>query len=145
MFANIKKIPKPIQKQDYYLPSGEPIPPSCYFPQFRGSNRKWKFKYLSASRAFELEQDGQLITRRRVEIKAELRKTSRSGGKVSSKTWHLASILERDTSDPIKCDAFWRKIDGKLKTFELSQEEEIKIRSKIEADVPRPNGTSSGQ
>ncbi len=81
-----------------------------------------------------------MIFRRRVEIKAELRKTFRKEGKVSSKTWHLASILERDISDPIKCEAFWQKIDGKLATFDLSETEEEKIRTKIESDVPRPSG-----
>ena len=79
-----------------------------------------------------------MIFRPRVEIKAELRRTFRNGKTVSSKTWHLASILERDTTDPTKCELFWRKIDGKLKAFELSEAELKKIREKIEADVPRP-------
>ena len=92
-----------------------------------------------------LVEDRELIMHRRIEIKAEVRRTFRSDGKVSSKTWHLASILERDISDPIKCEAFWLKIDGKLITFELSQEEEKKIRAKIEVEVPRPKVTSSGQ
>lgn len=145
MFANIKRLTKPIQKQDFYLLSGEPVQPDKTFAQFRSSKRFWKFKYLDIRRAKELVKDGNLIMRRRVEIKAEARKTFRSGGKVSSKTWHLASILERDISDPIKCEAFWRKIDGKLITFELSKEEENKIRAKIEAEVPRPKDTGSGQ
>lgn len=145
MYARVRKIPKSIQRQDFYLPSGEPVPPDETFHQFRGSRRIWKFKYLDTNRYIELAREGELITRRRVEIKAELRKTTKSGGKVSSKTWHLSSIMEHNAKDPAKCEAFWRKIDDKLKNFELTQEEEINIRAKIEADVPRPNGTSSGQ
>lgn len=138
MYAIVKKIEKPIQKKDFYLPSGEPVLPNMLFREFRGRQyNAWKFKYLSVGRAMELAEDGELIIRRRNEIKAELRRSFRSGGKVASETKHLASIMDRDVSDPIKCEAFWRKIDDKLKTFELSQEEEINIRAKIEADVPR--------
>jgi hypothetical protein len=143
MFANVKKIKKPIQKQDFYMPSGEPVPPDRYFLASKGSRyHSWQFKYLSITRGYELAKDGVLIIRQRVEIKAEIRKTFRNGGKVSSKSWHLASILERDVSDPIKCEAFWRKIDDKLKIFDLSEAEELRIRAKIESHVPK---LSSGQ
>jgi hypothetical protein len=146
MYANVKRIIKPVQKQDFYLLSGESVPPDAGFPSVRTRTRDfWQFKYIGVGRALELAKDGKLTIRRRVEIKAELRKTFRSGGKVSSKTWHLASILERDVSDPIKCETFWRKIDAKLKTFDLSQAEETKIREKIEIQVPRQRNISSGQ
>lgn len=144
MYAKVKKIKKTIQKKDFYLPSGEPVPPNEPFFQFRSSRRVWQYKYLDTNRALELAKDGELIIRQRVEIKAELRKSFRDNGKVSSKSWHLASILERDVTDPIKCEAFWCKIDGKLQTFELSQDEEINIRAKIQAVVPRPNDKSRG-
>ncbi len=45
--------------------------------------------------------------------------------------------MERDVANPTKREMFWRKIDAKLKNFELSEAEEIKIRKKIEDDVPR--------
>jgi len=138
MYANIKKIKKPIQKQDFFLPSGE-SPYSRKFPIFRNACGLWRFQSLNIKRANELAQDNFLIICPRTEIKVELRKSFRNGGKVSSKTWHLASIMDRDVYNPIKREAFWQKIDGKLKTFELLQEEETKIRAKIEAEIPRTN------
>ncbi len=79
---------------------------------------------------------------RRVEMKAELHKRFRKDKKVCSQTWHLASMLERDIADPIKCQSFWNKIEDKLKTFELSENEQAMIRGKIEAVVPRPSKRS---
>lgn len=145
MFAHIKKIKKPIRRQDFFLPSGDPVPPDKHFRQSRATYRLWKFKNLELYRVIEMAKDGELIFRRRVEIKVELRKSFRNDGKVSSKTWHLASILKRDITDPTKCEAFWNKVDDKLRTFELSPQNEDKIRAKIEAAVPRPNDRSSGQ
>lgn len=124
------------------MPSGEPVQPDKGFPPAASRTRVfWKFKYLNITRAKELVEERKLILRRRIEIKAELRKTFRNDGKVSSRTWHLASILERDISNPIKCQSFWNKIEDKLKTFELSETEQAMIREKIEAVVPRPSKT----
>lgn len=140
MFANIKKIEKPIQKQDFYLPTGEPVPPDRRFNPFRSHTRSFnKFKLIPIWRAEELAADGWLLLRRRIELKAELQKRFKKDKKVCSQTWHLASILERDITNAEKCQSFWNKIEDKLKTFELSEIEQAAIRGKIEAVIPRPN------
>ena len=148
MYAKTKKITKPIRRKDFYLPSGAIVPPEMSFRWYDSLLPKdgifpyygyWKFKNIPVSGLKDLERHGLLIVRRRVEIKAELRKTSRVGKKIVSRTWHLASILESDTSDLNKREAFWNKIDEKLKTFNLSEQEEKKIRERIETDVPRLN------
>jgi hypothetical protein len=146
MFVRIKRIVKPIRRQDFYFPSGERVPlekgfhwhgtvafKDVGFPYYGF----WKFKSIRISGLKDLEKNGLLIVRRRVEIKAELRKTFRVGNKVSSQTWHLASILERDTADPQKSQPFWCKIEDKLKTFELKDAELKAVREKIEAIVPK--------
>lgn len=146
MFVRIKRIIKPIRRQDFYFPSGEPVPLDMNF-HWRGTVETkdagfpyygfWKFKNIPISGLKDLEKHGVLIVRRRFEIKAELRKTFRVGNKVSSQTWHLASMSERDIAIPNNCELFWSKIDDKLKNFELSEDEEKKIREKILAIVPR--------
>ena len=134
MFAKVKKIIKPIQKQDFYLPNGEKVRPDYKLPWFGF----WQFKNLSIRALKVLVEDSRLILQRRIEFKAELHRRFRQGNKVRSKTWHLASILERDVADQQKCETFWQKIEKKLSSFELSEDEIKKIREKIEADVPRP-------
>lgn len=133
MYAKIKRKTKPIRKKDFYLPSGEPITEDMGFLWYG----TWKFKNIPLSGAMDLVKKGSLIVRRRVELKVELRKTFRVGKKVSSKTWHLASILEHDTADPQKCELFWRKVDEKLHNFDLSEMEEKNIWKTIEVEVPR--------
>lgn len=145
MFVRIKRIIKPIRRQDFYYPSGEPVPKETGF-QWHGAVASkdadfpyygfCKFKNIPISGLQDLEKHGLLIVRRRIEIKIELRRTFRKGNKVSSQTWHLASILERDTADSIKCQSFWNKIEDKLKTFELKDTESKAIREKIAAVVP---------
>ncbi len=66
MFAKVKRITKPIQKQDFYLPTGEPVLPDNYFPQFHRSRRLWKFKNLPIARAMELAQGGHLVFTSRI-------------------------------------------------------------------------------
>ncbi len=79
------------------MPSGKPIPFYERFRVFRNAESFWLFSSLNIKRANELAQEKILIIRPRIEIKVELRKTFRNGGKVSSKTWHLASIMEGST------------------------------------------------
>jgi hypothetical protein len=89
----------------------------------------------SDTRANDSSKKRSLMLRRRVELKAELHHRFRvkvdQVSKVRSQTWHLASILEHDAADPTKCRAFWRKINDKLKSFELSKAELKAIREKI--------------
>lgn len=139
MFAKVKKIIKPIQKQDFCLPSGEPVPTEKFYRLSRTHHNGRAFKYLSIKEATKIAEFGFLRLSRRVEMKAELHKRFRRDKKVCSQTWHLASILERDIADPHKCQSFWNKIEDKLKDFELSEVERAVIREKIAADIPRPS------
>ena len=119
------------------MPSGESISLFSWFPISRNAKGRRQFSSLNIKRANELVEEKILIIRPRVEIKVELRKTFRNNGKISSQTWHLASIMECNICNPIKCEAFWQKINNKLKNFELSSEEKVKILTKIETSVPR--------
>ena len=145
MFAIIKRIKKPTQKQDFFTPSGEPVSPYRKFPVSRNAKSFRQFSSLNIRRANELAQEKLLIIRPRVEIKVELRKTFRNDGKVSSRTWHLASIMEGNVGNPIIREAFWQKIEDRLQAFKLSLGEKERIRKKIENDVPRMTTKSRGQ
>lgn len=146
MFVRIKRIIKPIRRKDFYFPSGESVPLETGF-RWHGTVASkdvgfpyygfWGFKNIPISGLKDLEKNGLLIVRCRIEVKVELRKTFRVGKKVSSQTWHLASILERDADDPIKCQSFWNKVENKLKIFELKETELKAIREKIAAVIPK--------
>lgn len=153
MFAKVKRIVKPIRRKDFYRPSGRPVLPKSHFLFYGSVPNKdktlpcygyWQFKNIPISGLNELVEIGDLIICRRVEIKVELRRSVRSGKKVSSNTWYLASMLERDIADPIKCESFWNKVEDKLKNFELKDAEREAIRGKISAVVPMPNEKVEG-
>lgn len=147
MFANIKPIEKPIRRKDFRLPTGEPVP-TDKDTRFRLS-RRWNhganFKYISIARAKEMVEDGVLIVRRRVELRAELHDRFRKQGKVCSKGWHLASIMQNNIADAEQCQSFYNKIENRLQVIEtetnkkLSDTERAAIWAKIEAVVPRPS------
>lgn len=145
MFAKIKRITKPIRKKDFYYPSGESIAPTDLFPYYGiledyGISQLcgiWQFKSIPIRGLMSLVKKDIIVIRQRVEIKAELRKTIRIGKRVSSKSWHLASILEHEITNPQKNESFWNKVETKFKTLELSETEINEARRKIEPHVPR--------
>jgi hypothetical protein len=145
MFANIKLIKKPIRRKDFRLPTGEPVPTDTRFSLFKRWSFVANFKYIRIYRAKELVKSGSLIVRRRVELRAELHHRFRKDGKVCSKGWHLASIMQSNITDAVQCQSFYKKIENRLQVIEtkmnkkLSDKETAAIWAKIEAVVPKPS------
>ncbi len=127
MFANIKPIEKPIRRKDFRLPTGEPVPSDRRFSLFKRWNLAANFKYIRIDRAKELVKDGVLIVRRRVELRAELHHRFRKQGKVCSKGWHLASIMQSNITDAAQCQSFYNKIENRLQVIETEMNKKLSV------------------
>lgn len=135
MFVTIKKIKKPLGKQDFYLRNGEVVPVDWTYTTYSTFYRQ--FKYLTISDLKKLVERKELIFKERTELKVELQKRFREGDRMRSKTFHLASILDSNLSNQEKLREFWNKITDKLETFKLTDAERKRIFEKIETQIPK--------
>lgn len=137
MFAVVKQIKKPIRRKDFRLPTGELPAPDERFVW--GNYGFWQFKNIPIYGCLDLVKAELLAVVQRVELKIELHHRFRNEGKVFSRAWHLASIMQSDIANAGLRQSFYNKIENKLKNkeFELSPAETAAIWKKIEAAVPK--------
>lgn len=141
-----KVIIKPMQKQDFFLASGEAVPFDkiiWYSGRYFQHTVQFRNAEFGAVRRHFQNVEGDLIIRRRIYIQFELRESVRIEGKNKSKSRNLKGVTIRQGKLDVPKD-FFKKVNEKLETFGLSRAEHKAIVDQVRTHLERIIAEHSG-
>jgi hypothetical protein len=145
MFVPKPKVTiKPIQKQDYFLPSGEPVP---YDKSIWTHGRNFYVQFRNAThdqiRGHIKYRNGKFLIRRRIYIQFELRESVRTDGQSKSKSRALKSVTIRQGERDVPKE-FFKSVKNKLEGFGLTRSEQNAVIDQVRTHLERVIEEHSG-
>jgi len=139
-----KVIIRPLQKQDYFSPSGEAVPSdSLIWTYGQGTTVQYQYATLDEICWHIKKKADKFLVRRRIYLQFELRESVRVEGQNKSRSRALKGVTFRQGDESVP-RGFYRAVLDKLESFGLSRAEQQaamqQVRTHVEAALTAHRG-----